>query len=141
MQDNFDDATVLISVKQLANRPEKIKLMNNLKNRVQLIGHLGMTPEIVSFDKGKKVAKFSLATNDYYSNENGEKVQNTEWHTIVAWNRTAEFVEKYLDKGKQVALEGKLATRSWEDKEGKKRYSTEVICSEIHVFGPKEKSN
>lgn len=114
--------------------------MNNLKNRVQLIGHLGMTPEIVSFDQGKKVAKFSLATNDYYSNDNGEKVQTTEWHNVVAWNSTAEFVERHLAKGKQVALEGRLTTRSWEDKEGKKRYTTEVICNEIHLFGPKEKS-
>ena len=79
--------------------------MNSLKNRVQLIGHLGMDPEIKTLESGKKLAKFSLATNDFYKNAKGEKVEETEWHNIIAWNKTAELVENFLAKGKEVAIE------------------------------------
>lgn len=105
--------------------------MNALRNKVQLIGRLGQDPEIVNLESGKKLAKFSLATNDNYTNAKGEKVENTEWHNIVAWGKTAEIIEKYVNKGQEIAIEGKLTNRSWEDKEGNKRYITEVVCSEM----------
>lgn len=109
--------------------------MNALKNKVQLIGHLGQDPEIVNLEGGKKLAKFSIATTDSYKNANGEKVDDTQWHNIVAWGKTAEIVENYLIKGKQVAIEGKLTHRSYETKEGDKRYITEVRCNELLMLG------
>ena len=111
--------------------------MNNLRNRVQLIGHLGMNPEIKTLEKGSKLAKFSLATNDSYKNAQGEKITETEWHNIIAWNKTAELVESFLEKGKEVAVEGKLTTRSWEDENGVKKYITEMVCHEILFLGGK----
>lgn len=111
--------------------------MNNLRNRVQLIGHLGMNPEIKSLESGKKFAKFSIATNDTYKNAKGEKVTETEWHNVVAWNKTAELAEMFLEKGKEVAIEGKLTTRSWDDEKGNKKYITEIVCSEILFLGSK----
>lgn len=109
--------------------------MNTLKNRVQLIGNLGNNPEVISLDKGKKVAKFSIATNESYKNNLGEKVTDTQWHQVVAWNKTAEIIETYLTKGSEVMVEGKLTSRSYETKEGEKRYITEVVCSEILMLG------
>ncbi|TPV31449.1 single-stranded DNA-binding protein [Paucihalobacter ruber] len=105
--------------------------MNALRNKVQLIGRLGQEPEIVNLESGKKLAKFSLATNENYTNTKGEKVENTQWHNVVAWGKTAEIVEKYVNKGQEVAVEGKLTTRDWEDKDGNKRYITEVVCNEL----------
>jgi len=109
--------------------------MNTLRNKVQLIGNLGNDPEIINLESGKTLAKFSIATNESYKNAQGEKVTDTQWHNIVAWGKTAEIVEKYVAKGKEVAIEGKLTTRSWEDKEGMKRYITEVVCSELLMLG------
>lgn len=109
--------------------------MNALKNKVQLIGHLGQDPEIVNMESGNKLAKFSIATSDYYKNAKGEKVEDTQWHNIVAWGKTAEIVENYLTKGKQVAVEGKLIHRSYETKEGDKRYITEIKCNELLMLG------
>ncbi|GFE02390.1 single-stranded DNA-binding protein [Alteromonas sp. KUL156] len=111
--------------------------MNALKNRVQLIGNLGNTPEIITLDSGKKLAKFAIATNETYKNAQGEKITDTQWHNIVAWNKTAEIIEKYLEKGKEVMIEGKLTSRSFEDKEGNKRYITEVVCNELLMLGSK----
>jgi len=111
--------------------------MNNLRNRVQLIGHLGKSPEIKTLDSGTKLAKFSLATNDTYKNAKGEKITDTEWHNIIAWNKTAELAEMFLEKGKEVAIEGKLTTRTWEDEKGVKKYMTEIVCSEILFLGSK----
>ena len=105
--------------------------MNALRNKVQLIGHLGQDPEIVNLDSGNKLAKFSIATNETYRNAKGEKVEDTQWHNVVAWGKTAEIVENYLGKGKEVAIEGKLIHRSYENKEGEKRYVTEVKCNEL----------
>ncbi len=105
--------------------------MNSLRNRVQLIGNLGKDPEVKTFDNGKKVARFSMATSETYKNATGEKVTETQWHNIVAWNGTAGIVEKYLKKGNEVAIEGKLTYRNWEDKDGKKHYITEIIANEI----------
>ena len=108
--------------------------MNTLRNRVQLIGHLGKDPEIKSLDNGKTVAKFSMATSEYYKKENGEKVTETQWHNIIAWNGTAKLIEKLLKKGNEVAIEGKLTSRSWDDKDGNKRYITEVIANDFILF-------
>ena len=96
-----------------------------------------MAPEVKTLESGTKLAKFSLATNDSYTNTDGEKVDETEWHNVIAWNKTAELVEKYLDKGKEIALEGKLTTRSWEDEKGNRKYITEVVCNEILFLGSK----
>ncbi|HET8736056.1 MAG TPA: single-stranded DNA-binding protein [Pricia sp.] len=109
--------------------------MNALKNKVQLIGNLGQDPEIVTLESGSKLAKFTIATNDHYKNANGEKVEDTQWHNIVAWGKTAEIVESYLTKGKQVAVEGKLIHRTYETKEGEKRYVTEIKCNELLMLG------
>ena len=109
--------------------------MSTLRNKVQLIGNLGNNPEIITLDSGKKLAKFSIATNESYKNAQGEKIQNTQWHNVVAWNNTAEIVEKYLEKGKEIAIEGKLTSRSYDDKDGNKRYITEVVCNELLMLG------
>jgi len=109
--------------------------MNALKNKVQLIGNLGQDPEIVNMDNGNKLAKFSIATTESYKNTQGERVDDTQWHNVVAWGKTAEIVENYLVKGKQVAVEGKLTHRSYETKEGEKRYITEVRCNELLMLG------
>jgi len=109
--------------------------MNTLRNRVQLIGNLGNDPEIVNLESGKKLAKMFIATNDSYRNAQGDIVKNTEWHNVVAWGKTAEIIEKYLTKGKEVAIEGKLTSRSYEDKEGVKRYITEINCNELVMIG------
>lgn len=109
--------------------------MNNLRNRVQLIGNLGNKPEIKTLESGKKFAKFSIATNETYKNAKGEKITDTEWHNVIAWNKTAEIAEMYLDKGKEVAIEGKLTSRSYDDAEGNKRYITEIVCNELLLLG------
>ena len=109
--------------------------MNALRNKVQLIGNLGNDPEIVNLESGTKLAKFAIATNETYRNAKGEKVTDTQWHNVVAWGKTAELVENYLTKGKEVAIEGKLTNRSYETKEGEKRYITEVKCNEILLIG------
>ena len=102
-----------------------------MKNSVQLIGHVGQEPEIKNLEAGKKLANISIATNEVYYKENGDKVEKTEWHRVTAWGKTAEIIEKYVTKGKEVAIEGKLTHRSYEDKEGNKRYVTEVVVNEI----------
>ena len=111
--------------------------MSTLKNKVQLIGNVGNAPEVKTLDGGKKVANFSMATNEFYKYSKGEKEQNTEWHNIVAWGKLAEIVEQFVGKGKEVAIEGKLTNRSYETKEGEKRYVTEVVASEILLLGIK----
>tara|TARA_B110000971_G_C19990480_1_gene491724 strand:- start:902 stop:1237 length:336 start_codon:yes stop_codon:yes gene_type:complete len=111
--------------------------MSTLRNRVQLIGNLGNNPEMITLESGKKIAKFSIATNESYKNSQGEKVTDTQWHNVVAWNKTAEIIERYLEKGTEVAIEGKLTSRSYETKEGEKKYITEVVCNEIVLLGGK----
>ncbi len=111
--------------------------MNTLRNKVQLIGNLGNTPEMITLDSGKKLAKFSIATNESYKNSEGEKVTETQWHNLIAWNKTAEIVEKYLEKGKEIAIEGKLTSRSYDDKDGNKKYITEVVVNELLMLGNK----
>ena len=109
--------------------------MNSLRNKVQLIGNLGKDPEIINLESGKTLAKFAIATNESYKNANGEKITDTQWHNVVAWGKTATIAEKYLMKGKEVAIEGKLTSRSYETKEGEKRYITEVVCNELLMLG------
>jgi len=109
--------------------------MSTLRNKVQLIGHVGNDPEIKTFDGGKKLAKLAIATNESYKNEKGEKVEETQWHNLVAWGKTAEIIEKYVVKGKEIAIEGKLTHRSYEDKNGEKRYVTEVVIDEDLLLG------
>ena len=105
--------------------------MNNLKNSVQLIGNLGKDIELREVANGSKVARFTLATNDYYKNNKGEVVKETQWHTIVAWNKTAELMSKILKKGSTVVLNGKLVHRTYEDKDGNVRYTSEVKAHEF----------
>lgn len=109
--------------------------MNAMRNKVQLIGHVGQEPEIKSFDGGRKVANITIATNDSYTNDKGEKVEQTEWHRVTAWGKLAEIIEKYVDKGKEIAVEGKLTHRSYDDKDGSKRYITEVVANDILLLG------
>jgi len=109
--------------------------MKNLNNKVQLIGNLGMDPEVKNFDDDKKLAKISLATTETYRNANDEKIEETQWHNLIAWGKTAEIMEKHLKKGNRIAIEGKLINRSYEDKNGIKRYVTEVLVGDLLMLG------
>jgi single-strand DNA-binding protein len=111
--------------------------MNNLKNSVRLMGHLGQNPEVKELSAGKKLAKFSLAVNESYRNSAGERVTETQWHNITVWGKQAELVGKLLKKGSEVAIEGKLSNSSYVDKDGNKRYSTDIILNEFSLVGPK----
>ena len=112
--------------------------MKSLKNNVQLIGHVGQTPEIKDLGNGKKVAKFSLATNEIYRNAQGEKVEQTYWHNLVAWGKTAELIENYVEKGKEIGISGKLTNHAYETKEGYKRIMTEIVINEVLLMGGKK---
>ena len=101
-----------------------------MKNRVQLIGHVGQEPEIKNLESGR-VANFTIATNENYTNAKGEKVEQTEWLRVSAWGKTVDIIEKLLTKGSHVAIEGKLTHRSYDDKDGNKRYITEVVANEL----------
>ena len=105
--------------------------MNAMKNRVQLIGNVGNDPEIKTLESGKKFVQLTIATNDYYKNDKGEKIEQTDWHRVTAWGKVAEIIEKYVVKGKEVAIDGKLTHRSYDDKNGEKKYITEVVVNEI----------
>jgi single-strand DNA-binding protein len=111
--------------------------MYALKNKVQLIGNLGGNPEIKTTEGGKKLARFSMATNEVYRNANGDKVTETQWHNLIAWGKVAEIAEKFLIKGSEVAIEGKLVNRSYNDKEGNKKYVSEVQVNEVLMLGEK----
>jgi len=105
--------------------------MNTLRNKVQLIGRLGQEPEITTFEDGNKIAKFSMATDDSYKDKNGQKVERAYWHNVVVRGGLVKVVESYVQKGQEIAIEGKLTNRSWEDKDGNKRYVTEILCNEL----------
>jgi len=111
--------------------------MSTLKNHVQLIGNVGQEPTITNLESGKKVARFSIATNEHYKNNKGEKVPSTDWHTVVAWGKTAEIIENYVGKGKEIALTGKLRTRTYTTDDGNQRYVTEVEAKEDLLLGNK----
>jgi single-strand DNA-binding protein len=116
---------------------QKPNNMNKLNNTVRLIGNLGYDPEVREVAKGRKVARISVATHESYTNQEGEKVTDTQWHTVVAWGRTAEMVQRLLRKGAPIALEGRLVHRSYTGKEGIKRYVTEIVLSDFKLIGPK----
>ena len=107
-------------------------------NKVILIGNLGKDPEVRTLESGVKVANFSLATTESYKNKNGERVDNTEWHNIVLWRGLAEVADTYLKKGNQVYIEGKIRTRSWDDKDGNKRYITEIMADNMTMLGSRQ---
>ncbi len=108
--------------------------MNTLKNKVHLIGNLGFDPEVREVAEGRKVARISVATNDSYRNAQGERVTDTQWHTVVAWGNTADAVARLLRKGSPVALEGRLVHRSYKTKDGSMRYITEVVLSDFQLL-------
>lgn len=114
--------------------------MNNLRNSVRLIGNLGMDPEVKGLNNGKKLAKFSIATKESYKDENGERVTETQWHNLVVWGKQAEVAARYLKKGSEVAVEGKLTSRSYTDKEGVKRYVTEIMVNEFLMIGARKEN-
>lgn len=114
--------------------------MYALKNKVQLIGNLGKAPEIINTENGKKLARFSIATNEKFRNTKGEKITQTTWHQLVAWGKVAEIAEKYLNKGSEVAIEGKLLNKNYTDKEGNKNYVTEIQVNEMLLLGSKTQS-
>ena len=108
----------------------------SLRNEVTLIGRTGKEVEMVNFENGM-LAKVSLATSDHYTNAKGEKVEDTQWHNLVAFGKTAEIFQKYVEKGKEISIEGKLTYRNYEDKEGKKHYITEIRVEELVLLGSK----
>jgi single-strand DNA-binding protein len=111
--------------------------MSTLKNSVRLVGNLGMDPEIKSFENNRKLAKLSIATNETYKNDKGEKVTDTQWHNLILWGAQAKLAEDLLKKGDEIAVEGKLATRNYVDKDGVKRYITEIVVNEFLKIGTK----
>ncbi|TZF86076.1 single-stranded DNA-binding protein (plasmid) [Pedobacter sp. BS3] len=111
--------------------------MSNLRNSVRLAGFLGNQPEVKVVGDNKKLVRVSLATNDTYRNDKGELVKDTQWHNLVLWNKNAQLAEQYLNKGSEITVEGKLTSRSYTDKEGQKRYVTEILVSEILMMGRK----
>jgi len=104
-------------------------------NKVILVGNLGIDPEIRTLESGAKVARLRIATSESYTNKEGMKVENTEWHTVTMWRALADIAEKYLGKGKQVYIEGKLRTRSWKDSEENDRYATEIVADSMQMLG------
>lgn len=107
-------------------------------NKAFLIGNVGKDPEARTLQGGAKVAQFTLATTERFSDRSGESHENTEWHTVVVWNKPAEFVEKYVKKGAQVFVEGKIRTRDWSDQQGNKRYSTEIVADKIQLLDKRD---
>ncbi|MBU8891814.1 MAG: single-stranded DNA-binding protein [Bacteroidales bacterium] len=107
-------------------------------NKVILVGNVGKDPEVRHLDNGVAVASFSLATSETYKNKEGQKVTNTEWHNIVVWRGLADVTEKYVKKGNPLYIEGKIRTRSWDDKDGNKRYTTEIIADNMQMLGSKQ---
>lgn len=120
---NFVSLTALLTSKQ--------KTMNALRNKVQLIGRLGQDPEVKTLESGKKVAHFTLATNDSYKGADGTKVEETTWHSIVAWNGLAELSSKFLRKGREVCIEGRINYRTYNDKNGLPKNVTEIVASDM----------
>lgn len=110
-------------------------------NKAILVGNVGKDPEVRHLEGGTSVARFTLATSESYKNKNGELVTTTEWHNIVAWRQLAEFAEKYIKKGRQLYVEGKITNRQWDDKDGNKRYTTEIVADNIRLLGRREDSD
>jgi len=111
--------------------------MKNLRNNVRLIGRLGVDPKVTKFENGKQVVSFSIATDESYKNKEGERVENTQWHNLVVWNGLSKVAEKYLKKGMEITVEGRLVHRSYEDKNGKTVFVTEVEVHDLLMMGKK----
>ena len=111
--------------------------MSNLRNSVRLVGHLGNEPEVKTTVTNKKLAKVSIATNSSYKNEKGEKIEETQWHNLIMWGSNASLAEKFLRKGSEISIEGKLSSRSYTDNSGVKKYITEIIVNEILLLNKK----
>lgn len=109
--------------------------MKTLRNSVHLIGNLGMDPEVKEVSNGNKMVRFSLATSESYRNQKGEKITETQWHNLIIWGKLAEVAEKYLKKGKQIAVEGKLETNSYDDKNGNRKFFTQVKVNDLLMLG------
>lgn len=114
--------------------------MSSMKNRVQLIGNLGRDPEVKNFEKGVVRASFTVATNESYKNSDGETVEHVEWHQVIAWKHTAQFAEKHLSKGTKVVIDGKISNRSFESKNGERKYVTEIIAQDIVILSQKKET-
>jgi len=112
--------------------------MNALRNKVSLIGRLGAQPELVTFESGKTLARFSIATNESYKDKSGKWQDQTQWHNIIAWGKTADLVGKILDKGQEVIVQGRLVNKSYETKSGEKRFGTEIEMNEFLALGAKK---
>ena len=112
--------------------------MSTIKNKIQLIGHVGNSPEVQSFENGNRLGRISLATNDFFYNAEGTKVQQNDWHNLIGWGKQADIMEKYVTKGKEIAIEGKLTSRPYENKSGEKKFFTGVIVHEILLLGEKD---
>ena len=110
-------------------------------NKVILIGHLGKDPEVRHLENGTSVANFTLATSESYKDKAGNRIDQTEWHNIVVWRGLADVAEKFLKKGSQIYLEGKIRTRSWEDQEGNKKYTTEIVADTFNMLSKKDDSS
>jgi single-strand DNA-binding protein len=111
--------------------------MNSLRNSVQLIGNLGMDPEVKQVSNGNKMARFSLATTETYKNQKGEKVTDTQWHNLIIWGGLADVAEKYLKKGSQVAVEGRLETSTYDDKDGNRKFFTQIKVNDLVMLNGK----
>lgn len=118
----------------------KTEIMNQLRNSVRLIGYLGDNPKMRKLDSDKSVANFSIATNESFRDHNGNKMSETTWHKLVAWGKQAEVAEKYLKKGSEIAVEGKLTNRSYEDKNGETHFISEIIVNSILVLDKKSEN-
>jgi single-strand DNA-binding protein len=127
----------MTQITEKQNKQLKTEIMYNMRNKVTLIGNLGNTAEVKTFEGEKKMARVSIATNETYKNKKGERVTDTTWHNIVAWGSLASILEKYTQKGSEVAVEGKLVNRNYTDKEGIKRYTTEIHLSDLLLLGGK----
>jgi len=132
---NFDSAKSETDKQIISKQFKKTKNMNSIKNKVTLIGNIGNAPDIKSLDNNKKLVRVSIATNEVYKNQKGERVTDTTWHNVIMWSPLAEIAEKLLKKGSEVAIEGKLINRNYTDKEGVKRYITEIQASEMVLLG------
>lgn len=135
----------LTLLQRIGNTEQQLKMfynlnfiiMNNLRNSVQLIGRLGKDPEVKELTSGKTLATFSIATSDSYRNANGEKIEDTQWHNVIAWGKQAQIVGDYVKKGQEIAISGKLIHRSYETNTGEKRYITEINMNELLMLGGK----
>ena len=114
--------------------------MKSLRNQVQLIGRLGADPEMREFSNGNQKVSINIATSDTYKNKGGDQITDTQWHNVVAWNGTGKYIHKYMTKGTEVMIQGKLTHSSYEDKNGITRYVTEVVADQVMILSKKEKS-